>query len=231
MRPTGNCRPARAERDTGFFLSPFLSPMVPLAPLPDKPLAPLPDILLLLWRDRVQMQPAGFPKKWYSYGGWNSEAYGGCHGGFFEVAKGFRRIWEAGLPECLLLTITTCVAPKRTANSYTNATDVSAILRILLAFMLCSLYTCLRCSSSWMPLPFRPMGQQGLDTCPRTCPSARATLCTYYWWSARPQHLRRTGPLVMQPVSARCMRVLLHLRMGAHSLPVVQGCRTGAPRT
>ncbi len=30
IRPTGNCRPALAERDVGFFLSPFdLSPMVP----------------------------------------------------------------------------------------------------------------------------------------------------------------------------------------------------------
>ena len=38
IRPTGNCRPARAEREVGFFLSPFLSwPMVPLAPLPDRP--------------------------------------------------------------------------------------------------------------------------------------------------------------------------------------------------
>ena len=34
IRPTGNCRPAFADRLVGFFLSPFLSPMVPLAPLP-----------------------------------------------------------------------------------------------------------------------------------------------------------------------------------------------------
>lgn len=34
IRPTGNCRPARAEREMGFFLSPPapLIPMVPLAP-------------------------------------------------------------------------------------------------------------------------------------------------------------------------------------------------------
>ena len=34
IRPTGNCRPARAEREMGFFLSPPapLMPMVPLAP-------------------------------------------------------------------------------------------------------------------------------------------------------------------------------------------------------
>lgn len=50
--PTGNCKPALADLDTGRFLSPFLSDMVPLAPLPDNPFAPLPDIspstLLLL---------------------------------------------------------------------------------------------------------------------------------------------------------------------------------------
>ena len=38
------------HRLTGFFLSPFLSDMVPLAPLPDRPLpespfAPLPDMV------------------------------------------------------------------------------------------------------------------------------------------------------------------------------------------
>ena len=72
--------------------------------------------------------------------------------------------------------------------------------------------------------------RQGLDIWPRTSPSARATLCTYYTWFARPQHLRRPGPLLMQPLSAHCMRVLLRFRVGAHSLPVVQGRRTGAPR-
>ena len=33
----------------------------------------------------------------------------------------------------------------------------------------------------------------------------------------------------MQPLSARCMRVLLRFQMGAHSLPVVLGRRTGTP--
>ena len=35
----------------------------------------------------------------------------------------------------------------------------------------------------------------------------------------------------MQPLSARCMRVMLHFRMGANSLPVVQVRCIGAPRT
>ena len=34
----------------------------------------------------------------------------------------------------------------------------------------------------------------------------------------------------MQPLSARCMRTLLRLRMGSHSLPIVLGRRTGVPR-
>lgn len=33
----------------------------------------------------------------------------------------------------------------------------------------------------------------------------------------------------MQPYSARCMRILLRFWMGAHSLPVVMGRRTGTP--
>lgn len=49
IRPTGNCRPALAERLVGFFLSPLcLSPMVPLAPFPDRPLAPFPDMVARL---------------------------------------------------------------------------------------------------------------------------------------------------------------------------------------
>ena len=34
----------------------------------------------------------------------------------------------------------------------------------------------------------------------------------------------------MQPLSARCMRILLRFRLGAHSLLVVVSCRTGTPR-
>ena len=70
----------------------------------------------------------------------------------------------------------------------------------------------------------------GVDICPRTCPSENATLCTYVRWFARPEGLRQPGPLVMLPVSARCMHTLLRFRMGAHSLPVVLGRRSGVPR-
>ena len=36
--------------------------------------------------------------------------------------------------------------------------------------------------------------------------------------------------IVMQPLSARCMRTLLRFRMGTHSLPNVLGRRTGTRR-
>ncbi len=36
--------------------------------------------------------------------------------------------------------------------------------------------------------------------------------------------------LLMQPLSARCMHVLLRFQMGAHSLPGVLGRRTGTTR-
>ena len=47
IRPTGNCRPARADREMGFFLSlsMALPPSVPFAPFPLRPLAPLPDMV------------------------------------------------------------------------------------------------------------------------------------------------------------------------------------------
>ena len=47
IRPTGNCSPARADREMGFFLSlsMALPPSVPFAPFPLRPLAPLPDMV------------------------------------------------------------------------------------------------------------------------------------------------------------------------------------------
>jgi hypothetical protein len=70
----------------------------------------------------------------------------------------------------------------------------------------------------------------GLDVCPRTCPSAAATLCTYTRWFARPQSLSQPGQLLQQPLSARCLRTLLRFRMGCHDLPNVLGRRTRVPR-
>jgi hypothetical protein len=59
MRPTGNCRPALADLDVGFFLaSPFLSPTRPLAPLPDRPLAPFPDMAVAVWVVRALCEGA-----------------------------------------------------------------------------------------------------------------------------------------------------------------------------
>ena len=62
-----------------------------------------------------------------------------------------------------------------------------------------------------------------LDLCPRTCPSRKATLCTYHRWFARPVGLCRPGVVVQQPLSARCMHVFLKFRMGYHSVPNVCG--------
>ena len=69
-----------------------------------------------------------------------------------------------------------------------------------------------------------------IDICPRTCPSRNATLCTYGRWFARPDCLRRPGPLFQQPLSARCLRVFLKFRMGCHSLPNVSGRWARVPR-
>ncbi len=69
-----------------------------------------------------------------------------------------------------------------------------------------------------------------IDICPRTCPSSNATLCTYHRWFARPDCLRHPCQLLQQPLSARCLRLLLKFRMGCHSLPNVSGRWARVPR-
>lgn len=71
---------------------------------------------------------------------------------------------------------------------------------------------------------------ENIDICPRTCPPQRSQLCTYLRWFARPTGLTRLGPLLRQPISARCMRVFLRFRMGCHGLPKDVGRRTATPR-
>ncbi len=71
---------------------------------------------------------------------------------------------------------------------------------------------------------------QGIDVCPRTCPSAHAQLCTYERWFARPVGMRRPRALLEQPLTARSMRCLLRFRMGCHGLANDTGRRTGVPR-
>ena len=58
----------------------------------------------------------------------------------------------------------------------------------------------------------------GLDICPRTCPSLNAKLCTYATWFARPieKHARS---LLDLPLSRRCMQQFLRFRMACHGLP------------
>ena len=68
-----------------------------------------------------------------------------------------------------------------------------------------------------------------LDFCPRTCPSAKARLCTYAAWFARPPgQLYRS--LLNLPLSMRCLHRLFRFRMGCHSLPRDIGSWTGVPR-
>ena len=69
-----------------------------------------------------------------------------------------------------------------------------------------------------------------IDICPRTCPSSNATLCTYHRWFARPACVRHPCQLLQQPLSARCLRILLKFRMGCHSLPNVSGRWARVPR-
>ena len=69
-----------------------------------------------------------------------------------------------------------------------------------------------------------------LDICPRTCPLERSQYCTYLRWFARPAGLTRPGPLLQQPLSARCLRAFLRFRMGCHDLPKDIGRRRAVPR-
>ena len=72
---------------------------------------------------------------------------------------------------------------------------------------------------------------QGLAISPRTAPSARAKLCTYLRWFARPGKVSGE-PYYELPMSITKLRLLLHFRMGCHSLPVEQGRlgRSSVPR-
>ena len=71
----------------------------------------------------------------------------------------------------------------------------------------------------------------GLDICPRTCPSHKSRCCTYVGWFARPVH-RHARSLLDIPVSASCMKGLLRFRMGCHRLPRDEGswARPAVPR-
>ena len=68
----------------------------------------------------------------------------------------------------------------------------------------------------------------------KTCPSADAMLCTYVRWFARPAELRQPGPLVMQPLTARCMRTIAAFQDGEPLIAYCVGRRTEfyrAPRS
>ena len=77
--------------------------------------------------------------------------------------------------------------------------------------------TFLPCCSSWIPPALQ--ARQRLDVCPKTCPMARTIVFTDSWWFAWPHHLHRPGYLQMQPLSARCMRILSRFQKGVLRLP------------
>ena len=52
----------------------------------------------------------------------------------------------------------------------------------------------------------------GLDICPRTCPSLNAKLCTYKTWFVRPAD-KHARSLLDLPVSRRCMQRFLRFRI------------------
>ncbi len=72
---------------------------------------------------------------------------------------------------------------------------------------------------------------QGLHMSPRVAPSPRAKLCTYFCWFAQPDRML-VEPCYELPMSITKLRLLLHFRMGSHSLPVEQGrlARPGVAR-
>ena len=70
---------------------------------------------------------------------------------------------------------------------------------------------------------------EGLDVCPRTCPSVGARLCTYAAWFARPPH-KHARSLLDLPLSSRCMQTLFRFRMGVHRLPKDEGSWSRVPR-
>ena len=63
---------------------------------------------------------------------------------------------------------------------------------------------------------------QALHISPRTAPSARAKLCTYLRWFARPDGCS-VEPYYDLPMSITKLGSIMHFRMGSHSLPIEQG--------
>ena len=62
----------------------------------------------------------------------------------------------------------------------------------------------------------------GLRVSPRTAPSKRAKLCTYFAWFLRPSQLK-TVPFFELPMPISRVQLLMHFRMGSHASPVEQG--------
>ena len=73
---------------------------------------------------------------------------------------------------------------------------------------------------------------QGLDICPRTCPSLGAQSCTYVRWFARPDRLPNAKPrsFATLRLPASLVKAVLRFRTSCHGLPVDIGRRQRVPR-
>ena len=71
----------------------------------------------------------------------------------------------------------------------------------------------------------------GPHVSPRTAPSKRAKLCTYFAWLLRPSQLK-TVPYFELPMPITRLQLLMQFRMGSHALPVeqVRLARPAVPR-
>ena len=71
----------------------------------------------------------------------------------------------------------------------------------------------------------------GPHVSPRTAPSKRAKLCTYFAWFLRPSQ-SKTMPYFELPIPISRLQLLMQFRMGSHALPVEQGrlARPAIPR-
>ena len=65
--------------------------------------------------------------------------------------------------------------------------------------------------------PFRVW--DGLHVSPRTAPSKRVKLCTYFAWFLRPSQLKSV-PYFELPLPISRVQLLMQFRMGSHALPM-----------
>ncbi len=72
---------------------------------------------------------------------------------------------------------------------------------------------------------------QGLSECPRTCPTAGASLCKYArWFAPRPGPRLGSNPYVTLNIGLSRVLQIIKFRLGCHRLPIVALRNTNVPR-